>query len=113
MALSVPRGHSLPNFVFLFFLVTFHCFLLVLSPSGMVLLVFLVTFHVFLLIVAQIDRLVGALPGWLGGCLSWLAGWLAVLAGCPGWARCPGWLAVLAGSGDYLCTEEKFYVLRI
>ena len=37
-------------------LVTFHGFLLVLSPSCMVLLVFLVTFHVFLLILPKFSN---------------------------------------------------------
>ena len=79
MALSVPRGHSLPNFVFFVFLVTFHGFLLVLSPSCMVLFVFLVTFHVFLLIVEA-----GGRAAWLAGHAGlavWLVGQLCRLGG--------------------------------
>ena len=57
-----PEAIVSQTLFFVVFLVTFHGFLLVLSPSCMVLLVFLVTFHVFLLILPKLTKKHGKLP---------------------------------------------------
>ncbi len=69
---------------FFVFLVTFHGFLLVLSPSCMVLSFFLVTFHVFFLIQAQMIKQSFSRDKCCRG--AWFhSGWL--LAGCTGLTR--------------------------
>ena len=118
MALSVPRGHSLPNFVF------FCCFFGHLPWFFASFITFMYGFIGFFGHLPCVFANSG--PNWqAGGRAAWLAGWLSVLAGwlagCPGWlswlgalswlAGCPGWLRRLfMYSGEILCTEDIIYM---